>query len=53
MSEFFKAPVFQTSREKSLPYRQDPTFLSAVSAAWQLEPLGQIAMDQGTYLDKP
>ena len=53
MSEFFKAPVFQTSREKRLPYRQDPTFLSAVSAAWDLEPLGQIAMDQGTYMDKP
>ena len=50
--EFFKAPVFQNSRQKKLVYTQDPSFVSAVSAAWQLEPLGQMMLHDNTYMDE-
>ena len=51
---FYKAPIFNSSIPKRQPYLKDPTFLDEVSAAWQLEPIGQLYLDTSeTYLSKP
>ena len=51
---FYKAPIFNSSIPKRQPYLKDPTFLDEVSAAWQLEPIGQLYLDTSeTYLSQP
>lgn len=55
--EYYTSPIFQASQPKRAPYTKNPTFLNSVSAAWQLEPVGQVGRDlwygKPTYLDLP
>ena len=34
-------------------YKQDNTYFDAISAAWQLEPIGQYALDDDSFMDSP
>ena len=34
-------------------YQEDATYFDAISAAWQLEPIGQYALDEDDFMDEP
>ena len=53
---WYEPELFASGQRKDFSrgaYQEDATYFDTISAAWQLEPIGQFIRDEDDFMDEP